>query len=290
MGRRFTPAKVLISCIVLSIFISLLLLFSFSPRISGQPEKQGYLVSVSTTGEAFFGEELVRTVTKAAGKWQMIMGMSNDSIKTNLLVVSATGETMKALATELRAIPYVRDVRFAGFSDPAGTGELTEVRRLLRGLELDPDKVNDRQLSLFLSTRLAGEYAYFIVSDHQRNKKGLFTMYIKRREELPTASHMGEVDSTSTVRYMVHGSDTEEVVRGVVISHVVEEEPPPPPPPPPNIAMGKMTDAQIKSWFRRNDSRHPGSKRILIKRTPDSVLITILLPRTTETLSFPKRP
>jgi hypothetical protein len=58
----------------------------------------------------------------------------------------------------------------------------------------------------------------------------------------------------------------------ITISTTVSVEPPEPPPPPP-VNLSKMSDAQIKKWYVKQD---PTLKEedIEIKRTPKEIIIT----------------
>ena len=245
----------------------------------------GYLISLSVRD---FDREAMLAVQKITRQGQVLFGLTKEAVSTHLYVIPANKNSAPELTSQLQAVPGFSQVHVVAFSNPIKETELSEVRKIFAGVDINASSVSDDELSLFIDSKLQGQYTYYIHLDHKPNKKGLFDMHIKLLTEHPQYSPDWIKD---TVRTKKEKQDTEqpfddiETHVDVVIQTVEVDEPPPPPPPPPNN-LDQMTDAQIRHWMKKNDSRDLEDKDIDIKRTSEEVVITIELDGVTEALHY----
>lgn len=244
----------------------------------------GYLISLSNFSATVNNREVIQAALKIIGHWQQIMGMTNDSVNMNLFIVPAAEKDVEELTEQLQAIPKVRNVSVVAWSKPAKAAELAAVRKMLTRYNLNANTVNDKQLSMFLNSKLDGQYTYYIDQDRQLNLKGLHDMHIKRLDEHPQYSPAWRKDRVVKQQDTIQNSDTIEV-QDVVIQTIKEVEPPPPPPPPP-ANLGQMSNAQIRRWIQKNDSRNMKDKDIRINRTAQEVMITLKFKKGTEIVHY----
>ena len=98
----------------------------------------------------------------------------------------------------------------------------------MAGADLDTAGVSDNELSLFIDTKLEGQYTYYIDPAFKRNERGLTNIRIKRVEDHPQFSP----------DWLKHASGEQpgdgQIVEEIETIEVVRKGEPPPPPPPAN--------------------------------------------------------
>ena len=248
----------------------------------------GYIISISTSQSNI---EDVLTVLKIAGQGQMLFGTTTEALSTHLYVIPAGKKSKQELTTQLQAVPAFSKIHVVALSKSLKKTELSEVRKIFAGFNWDSSGVSDDELSLFIVSKLKGQYSYYIDLDYKRIRKGPVKINIKRLEEHPQYSSDWLKKSDRKKKDTQAGRQThDDIETGIVHieSEGVEVEPPPPPPPPPKD-LHQMTDAQIKQWMQKNDSRNLKDEEIEVKRSSEEILITINLDEQTETIIYKLR-
>ncbi len=244
-------------------------------------ETAGYLISLVTSDSNRYA---VVHVFQVIDSMRMVFGTSRNGVNLSLFVLPSEDKTASELMGQIRSVSDVRNFSVVALSKLPTSDELKKVRTLLKDYGMNASSVPDADLAMYLVSTLAGEYTYYLYADHQQNKNGLSPVRIKRLEDLRQELAQEGKDPGRVVR------DTTEIYNGMEIHEVTlesssEHEPPPPPPAPP-ANLGQMSDAQIKRWMRKNDSRKLQDKNIQIKRTAAEVLISIKFNGTTETIQY----
>lgn len=142
----------------------------------------GYLISVTAPHS---NREVWLTVRKIAGRGQALFGIGNESANTDLFIIPACEKSIQELTRQLEAVPSFYKVAVATLSKPIKETELVEVRKIFTAVDMDPSSIQDHDLTLFLESKLEGQYHYNIGSEIKRNEKGLFNLHIKGLEKHP---------------------------------------------------------------------------------------------------------
>jgi hypothetical protein len=245
----------------------------------------GYIISITTSPR---NAEDMMTVLKIAGQGQMLAGTSTEILNSCLYAIPTGKKSKQKLAIELQAVPSFSNVHVVALSKSIKKAELSEVRKIFAGFGWDSSSVSDEELSLFIVSKLKGEYTYYIDIDNKRIGKRTVKIYIKRLEDHPQFSPDWLKKGDRKKNEIQNGKQTlDDIETGTVLlkSAAVEVEPPPPPISPPKD-LNQMTDAQITQWMRKNDSRNLKDKDIEVKRTSEEILITIKVDEQTETLIY----
>ncbi|MBE7171153.1 MAG: hypothetical protein INR73_11215 [Williamsia sp.] len=234
-----------------------------------------YLISMTASADTSNHLNRLNAEIRITGMWQSIMGMTKDSITTDLVFIPAAGKDKNKLAMQLQAVPGIRHVSVVPLSNPATPAELAAVRKVFAGFDLSTRKVSNKQLSLYLRSIIERQDTYYIDQGPMQNATGLRDMHIKRLEEHPQYSP--EWRKPRTVQQQDNGQQGDSlVVQDVELVEIVQEEEPPSPPDPP-ANLRNMSDAQIRQWWRKNDSRKPKNRDIQITRTDEEVKISLRL-------------
>ena len=228
--------------------------------------------------------EAVLSVLKIVGSGQVFFGSGDGLVTTNLMAIPANGKSTKELTAQLEAVSVIRSVFVIAISDPISQAELSGVRNLFASVNRDTSDIGDEQLTLYIASKLRNEYTYYLDIAQRRNEKGLFNVRIKRLEEHPEFTPDWISDATTKKRKRQYAKHPfEEIETGHVV--LKSKEYPVPPPPPPG-KLNEMTDAQIRNWLRKNDSRNLQDDNIEIRRSSEELRIIIKYDGTAETINY----
>ena len=186
-----------------------------------------YIMTIATSK---IDVEVFLAIRNIAGSGRSEYSRSSEFGDEELWIVPKSKKSREELVTQLRAVPFIRQVSVVTLSKPITDTKLSEVRELFNGLGWGTSDIRDEELLLFLNAKLQGKNTYMIDFEHGKGRTAEKVRII-RAEKHPHFSpewlindHVEEVlDKELTI------DDLE--TRLVVVQSIVKGMPPPPPPP-----------------------------------------------------------
>jgi hypothetical protein len=193
--------------------------------------KTSYLLALTFSRS---NPELFLQVLNLAGRFEAILGFGNDDFNTDLRLIPNPRRNASEIKKALEKTASVRKVSLAALTDPVKETELAEVRKLLLDIGLNPEKVTDDELSLFLNERLKGRYTYHIAWDDPPATTGSVKISIKDVRELPGYSTDMILQAEREQEDLAKAYTMEDFKVESVEFTTMDEEPPEEPEPPPH--------------------------------------------------------
>jgi hypothetical protein len=210
---------------------------------------------------------------------------SNDSNQTTLLAIRDSKDATNDIIEKLKkATGFIR-IEKAGFSNPVQKEDIPPFRQLLVHAGLDAREVADDTLVLYATSVFDKQYIYYPDVNRRHAQSPLAPFRIRSIKDHP--DYKPEWENRGYTKGT--GKDPEGIeVREVIVETIQEEVPPPPPPPPPPKKLKVMTDAQVKSWFKKQ-YRFLKDEQIHLVRSADSLKIIAMFGENPSTIIYSLR-
>jgi hypothetical protein len=197
-----------------------------------------------------------------------LRGSGDGNTARNFYLIPGNSKTSSELKEVLKNINGIHEISIISLSNPVTNSELADVRKLLLQGKMDASGVSDDELLKYLHSQLKRDDIYVLHSESHNHLTGV--SYLKLELVSDILKKYKDDSNDVTIEKTTYEGDM--AISEITISTTVSVEPPEPPPPPP-VNLSKMSDAQIKKWYVKQD---PTLKEedIEIKRTPKEIIIT----------------